>query len=590
MKFATYLSKTLSKNKYTHCFFLAGGNNMHFLESSRHYFQMVPFVHEVAATIAAEYFNEYNYRNGLKERAFVLVTAGPGLTNAITAIAGAYLESRELLIIGGQVKTDDLKSSKLRQRGIQEIDGISLTKSITKKSVRLKSNPLKNDIPGLISLTKMDRKGPVFLELPLNLQAKEYPVKKIQGIKIAPLKSPSKIQLESFVHEFNKAEKPVILLGAGFNAMSIKNFRSKVNAFNAPIQCTWNGINNLDEDHKLNFGRPNTWGQRYANIIIQQADLVVALGTRLSMQQTGFNWKLFNKFGKIVQVDLDQEELNKGHPLTDYKICCDANDFFIKSSTMIKKKSHKEWIERCNAIKNHFPIVEKNYTGEQYISPFHFCETLCNLISDNTNIIPCSSGGAFTSSMQVLKKRAGQTVISNKALASMGYGLSGAIGVAIAEPEKNVILLEGDGGFLQNLQELGTAKVNNLNIKIIIYNDNGYASIRMTQKNYFGGDYIGCDGNTGLGMPDFRKLAESYEIKFYEVTPKIFKNKKKLSKILNQNELSLIVIPIDPEQTYFPKISSRVLKNGNMESMPLHIMSPECNDEISLELMRNPDE
>jgi len=563
---------------------------MHFLESSRNYFQMVPFVHEVAATIAAEYFNEYQYRNGSEHRAFVLVTAGPGLTNTITAIAGAYLESRELLVIGGQVKTVDLKSSKLRQRGIQEIDGVSLTKSITKRSVRAKSNLLKNDLPGLISLTRENRKGPVFLELPLDLQAKEYPVKKIQKIKIAPVKYPSKIQLENFVHEFNKAKRPLILLGSGLNAKSIKNFTSKLNAFNAPIQCTWNGINNLDDDHRLNFGRPNTWGQRYSNIIIQQADLVLALGTRLSMQQTGFNWKLFNKFGKIFHVDIDQEELNKGHPVTDYKICCDANEFFIRSSSMIKKKSNQEWIDRCNAIKNHFPILEKNYTREQYISPFNFCDTLCDLISDDTNIIPCSSGGSFTSSMQILRKRSGQTVISNKGLASMGYGLSGAIGVAFAKPNKNVILLEGDGGFLQNMQELGTAKVNNLNLKIIIYNDNGYSSIRMTQKNYFGGDYIGCDSNTGLGMPDFRKLAESYDIKFYELTPKIFKNKKKLSKILNKNELSIILIPIDPEQTYFPKITSRVLKNGNMESNPLNLMSPDYDDERSLELMRNPDE
>ena len=590
MKFATHLSKTLSENKYTHCFFLAGGNNMHFLESSRHYFKMVPFVHEVAATIAAEYFNELNFRNGLEQRAFVLVTAGPGLTNTITAIAGAYLESRELLVIGGQVKTNDLKSRKLRQRGIQEIDGISLTKSITKKSVRLKSNLLKNDIAGLIALSRADRKGPVFLELPLDLQAKEYPVTRIKKIKIVSAVSPSKNQIKSFAHEFNKAKRPLILLGAGFNAATIKNFKSKLNTFNVPIQCTWNGINNLDEDHKLNYGRPNTWGQRYANIIIQQADLVIALGTRLSMQQTGFNWKLFNKLGKIVHVDIDQEELNKGHPLTDYKICCDANDFFIKSASMIKKKSHKEWIERCNAIKNHFPIIEKNYTGKKYISPFKFCETLGDLLSNDTNIIPCSSGGAFTSSMQVFKKRTGQTVISNKALASMGYGLSGAIGVAIAEPDKNVILLEGDGGFLQNMQELGTAKVNNLNIKIIIYNDNGYSSIRVTQKNYFGGDYIGCDVNTGLGMPDFRKLAESFGIKFYKITPEIFKNKKRLSKILNQNELSLIVVPIDPEQTYFPKISSIILKNGTMKSNPLDLMSPECNDNKSKDLMRTPDE
>ena len=579
MKYSDYLAKELKNMCYTHCMFVAGGNIMHLLDSSRSKFKMIPFVHEVGAAIACEYFNEFNSRNNIKDRAFVLVTAGPGITNAITGIAGSFLESRELLIIGGQVKTDDLKSTLQRQNGIQEIDGISICKEITKSSTRI-NEPIKGrDLYELINQSSHGRKGPVFLEIPLDIQAKEVETKLISKKK-TPFEyiSNLNIQKSDIKKLVANSKRPILLLGGGVNSTQIKKFKPLLKKLNIPVQTTWNGIMNVSSDNNLFFGRPNTWGQRYANIIIQQADLIIAVGTSLSLQQTGFNHKLFGKRAKIIHVNIDKTELDRNHPKKYLKILEDGNKFisFLFKSAMIC--DHSEWIEYCKQIKENFPLLEKNNTGKKFVSPFYFINQLSKSLDSKDVFIPCSSGGAFTSSMQAFDQKEGQTIITNKGLASMGYGLSGAIGCCLADKNKRVVLVEGDGGFTQNLQELGTVKINKLNLKIVIFYDNGYASIRMTQKSYFGGDYIGCDESSGLGMPDFKLLAQAYGLSYEKIKPSDVKNVDKLQNILRKNGPSIIVVPIDPEQTYLPKIISKITKNGSMESNPIHIMSPEVDD------------
>jgi len=291
---------------------------------------MIPFVHEVGATIACEYFNEFNYRNKKKYRAFVLVTAGPGITNAMTGVAGSYLESRELLIIGGQVKKADLKSQKQRQNGIQEIDGASICSPITKISLRIDKPVVGLSLDKLINESSYGRKGPVFIEMHLDVQAKK--------IKI----NPSTVNLPNFSQklipnfdkhkkivksQIKKSKRPIILLGSGVNTKEILRYKSLSKKLNIPIQTTWNGITNISSENRLYFGRPNTWGQRYANIIIQQADLIIAIGTGLGLQQTGFNWKSFGKSAKIIHVNIDKNELNKPHPDKYLKIHSDGNNF-----------------------------------------------------------------------------------------------------------------------------------------------------------------------------------------------------------------------------------------------------------------------
>ena len=219
------------------------------------------------------------------------------------------------------------------------------------------------------------------------------------------------------------------------------------------------------------------------------------------------------------------------------------------------------------------------------MNPFDFVEQLSEKLSTSDVIISCSSGGAFTTMMQAFNQKSGQIIVSDKGLASMGYGLSGAIGAAYANPNKRVILVEGDGGFAQNLQELGSAVVSGAALKIFIYSNNGYASIRMTQRNYFDGAYIGCDISTGLGLPDWVKLFQAYGIEIIEINSDSFTDPKFL-KALNDSSIRAFLVPIDPEQTYFPKITSKVLMNGQMESNPLHLMTPDLTNEIQLAVFK----
>ncbi|HEU5048629.1 MAG TPA: thiamine pyrophosphate-binding protein [Rickettsiales bacterium] len=576
-KYSDVICAALKAQGYTHCFFVAGGNIMHLLESASRYFTCVAVVHEVAAGIAAEYFNESE--TGAK--AFALVTAGPGLTNIVTAMAGAYLESRELLVIGGQVKTADLAHGKLRQRGIQEIDGVSIAAPVSKRAVRLDEPVAPAKLTALVNEGASPRKGPIFLELPLNVQGQLVDDGWLTS-EAVQVKEPSPASAENIqrIEELVKgSERPVLLLGGGITRKAAAAFMKSAEKFGIPITTTWNGADRIAADHPLYFGRPNTWGQRYANLVLQQSDCIIALGTRLGMQQTGFNWQKFAPVGKVIQVDCDKAELEKGHPRVDLAICADANATLLALCER-KLGDYSRWIQYCREIKEAVPLIEPiNTTGEKYISPYRVCEALSGVAGAEDIIVPCSSGGAFTVMMQTFAQKQGQTMITDKGLASMGYGLSGAIGAAFANPDRRVLLVEGDGGFTQNLQELGTAQVNKLNLKIFIFNDNGYASIRMTQKNYFGGKYVGCDIRTGLGIPEWKHLFAAYGITYVPLVPGFEKNPEFLSAFNAQGPAAFIV-PIDPEQTYLPKIASRVLPGGGMESNPLHRMSPPLPDDV----------
>lgn len=575
MKYSDILSSWLHEFGFTHYFYVGGGNIMHLTESLSNYLTGIPVIHEVAAVIAAEYFNETSPND---QKAIALVTAGPGLTNTITGIAGAWLENRFVLVLGGQVKTSDLKGeSKIRQRGIQEIDGVTLVSSICKQAVRLMEPASKSAIYSLLQECDSDKKGPLFIELPLDVQASTY-----SNDQQATIPSNTRVKknevnsehLNTLLSYWEKAERPILLIGGGVNrnkSIEIDNLlRNKV----IPVCTTYNGADRIDGNYQYYFGRPNTWGQRSANIIIQKSDLIIAVGTRLGLQQTGFNWQEFGREARIIQIDIDKSELEKGHPRINIGICADANPLLLEFLKRINVSIPGNWVKECHEIQSQIPRIEPiNVTGSDYISPYNFIIELEQLTKSDDIIIPCSSGSAFTLTMQLWRQKLGQKIVTNKSLASMGYGLSGAIGASVANPSRRTILLEGDGGFAQNMQEIGTAKINELNLKVFIFNDQGHASIRMTQRNYFKGKYLGCDNNTGLGLPNWYKLFDGWDINITTINNG-FNNKKVFLEKFNNNLLEIFIVQIDPEQTYFPKISSRIKEDGNMESNPLDLMSP----------------
>jgi len=576
---------------YTHCFFVAGGNIMHFLNGARTRFTCVPFGHEVAAGIAAEYFNAVEGPG----RAFALVTAGPGLTNIVTAIAGAYLESRELLVIGGQVKSSDLASGGIRQRGIQEIDGEAIVRPICAYSERIETPMRKTDFVGAVERGRTGRKGPVFLEFCLDAQG--APVTDLArngaGAHARLTRSDARTgwereslrNVDEVAGLLRSARRPIILLGGGVGRKTAADVAIDLRRIGAPVQTTWNGVDRIAADESIYAGRPNTWGQRFANILLQQADLVIALGTRLGLQQTGFNWQQFVPIGKVVHVDIDEAELRKGHPRVDLAIAGDAN-VLLRELVGKEYPDYSEWRAFCAHVKGRLPLNDPaNAVRDGYVNPFDFYSALSRFTSADDVLVPCSSGGANSTALQTLEQKRGQIIVTDKGLASMGYGLSGAIGAALACPNKRTIVVEGDGGFIQNAQELGTVAINDLNLKIFIFANEGYASIRTTQKNYFGGAYVGCDTRTGLGFPDWAKLFDAYGIPVSDAGPGAFDSADFAARMSAHGPQGFIV-PVDPEQMYFPKIASRVTENGSMESNPLHLMTPELEPDVAEDVLR----
>ena len=567
---------------YTHCFFVAGGNIMHLLNSVRDKFTCVPFVHEFGAAVAAEYFTATS--GDPKRKAFVLVTAGPGFTNTLTAIASAWTESRELLVIGGQVKSSDLARGEVRQRGIQEINGLDLAAPICKAVLKIEAPVAKNSFVQSVRIGSTDRKGPVFIEICLDAQGAIVDLEDLEreleeGMPVA--QQPSNHLLEDSLAAIKAARRPVLLIGGGCDYSNVLSIREQLSNLGIPIMTTWNGSDRVSSEDKNYFGRPNTWGQRYSNVILQQSDLLIAVGTRLGIQQTGFAWEEFIPVGDIIQIDIDEKELSKGHPDVKYPIQMDSFEYLEKMIDLeVDSERYSDWLLSCGEIQKELPTLETgNVTGQGFIDPFKLMAKVSSLVAPDAVVIPCSSGGAFTSAMQSFNLRGQQRMLTNKGMASMGYGLSGAIGASLAHMRTNTYLFEGDGGFAQNIQELGTMVANSLPIKIFVLANSGYASIRMTQRNYFNGAWVGCDAETGLGLPEWELLAASYKIPYVRITPEVF-GSDEFAALINQPGPVFFEVPIDPEQTYFPKIASKVMPDGSMRSNPLHEMEPALTVEL----------
>jgi acetolactate synthase-1/2/3 large subunit len=572
LKYSDQIGAWLRAAGYTHYFYVGGGNIMHLTESLDRYLTGVPVVHEVAAGIAAEYFNEI----AAPAKALALVTTGPGLTNIVTAISGAWLESRELLVLGGQVKTADLANGTVRARGIQEVAGVELLASTTKTAYRFTAPIGAAQFLSLIETSWTPRKGPVFLEMPLDVQAVTVEEEPLPVIVPQPLPCATDDQIAKVALLYRQAKRPVLLIGGGMDYATVDALRARIEASGIPVMTTYNGADRFDGNAPNFLGRPNTWGMRGANIVIQQSDLIIAVGTRLGLQQTGFNWQEFGRHAQIVQVEIDPRELRKGHPLIDFGIEADANDFLTRLIDC-DLSAKADWIDAAKTIMAKIPRIEPvNQTGPAFLSPYEFIVRLEDVTRPDDLIIPCSSGSAFTLTMTLYKPKLGQRMLTNKSLASMGYGLSGAIGAALAGKGRRTILIEGDGGFAQNMQELGTVAVNDLDLKMFIFDDQGHASIRMTQRSYFGGKYLGCDPKSGLGLPQWDKLFAAWDIPVMRL-PLDFSTDTAFLAAMATPGPHAFIVPVDPEQTYFPKISSRITATGSMESNPIDRMSPDVD-------------
>lgn len=579
-KYSSVMGDWLVELGYTHCFLVAGGGSMHLIDGFRTRFTCIPVVHEVSAGIAVEHFNECSSAG----KAFALVTTGPGLTNIVTAIAGCYVERRELLVIAGQVKTTDLLVAPLRQRGIQEVDGTALTKSITVRNALLSEPIGRTEFFALVEAGRRPHPGPVVIEVCLDVQGARVDRLALEasggmsGGLSAPDTAASQHLEEhatTLAEELSRAQRPLILIGGLVSRRLAWESLPEFERHGIPVMTTIAAIDRVPSNSPVCAGRPGTWGgQRSANLLVAQADVIVAIGTQLDLQHTGFNWQKFAPAARIFQVFPCPHELSKGHPTLAGAVNA-APDAVLQ--TMLPKlawQDQENWGAYVQTARDLVPVLEPANTARAgYVLSFEFLRNLSLASQPDDVLAICSSGGSFTGALQVFDVAPGQYATTSPAFASMGYGLATAIGAALARPGKRVILVEGDGGFAQNLQELATARRHNLPLKIFILDNHGYGSIRSTQRKFFDGAYVGCDAETGLGFPNWPALFSAFGIPARYLLPEEI-TRASLAELLDGPEPAAWIVRIDPEQSNWPGVSTRILPDGRMESNPLYQLLP----------------
>ena len=582
MKLSDYVFQFISNLGVKHIFMLPGGGCMHLVDSLGKCpnLEYICSLHEQASAIAADAYGQYTNNIGV-----ALVTTGPGSTNAITGVAGAWIDSTLLLVISGQVKRSDMiGDTGLRQRGVQEVDIVSIVKSITKYAVTvLDPTKIKFHLEKAVYLARAGRPGPVWIDIPLDVQGAIIDENNLQrfefsGVILEEDNKNFENLMDEVIQLLNKSERPVILAGNGIKlARALPDFIDLIEYLKIPVLTTWKSIDFLPEKHELFFGRPGSIGQRGANFIQQNSDLIITIGARLDLAQIGFNYQNFARMAKKVVVDIDPAEIKKMNMSIDVSICSDAKVFikeFMKKKDKITYKDRSRWMSRCKEWKARYPVILKEYWEQKkYVNTYVLIDVLSELMSENDILVPGSSGSCSEITMQSFRVKKGQRVFNNPGLGAMGFGLPASIGACIASGKKRTISIIGDGGLQHNIQELETLTRLQLPVKIFILNNNGYASIRNMQENHFNGHLVSCDPSSGLTLPDTCKIASAYGLK----SIKILNHqgiKKQIREVLETDGPVVCEVMVDPQLLTAPRLSSEVRSDGSIISKPLEDLYP----------------
>ncbi len=569
-------------------FMLPGGGAMHLNDSlgKSEHIEFVGCLHEQACAIAAEAYARVTNTPGL-----LMVTTGPGGTNALTGVAAAFIESTPMIVISGQVKiSDQIRNQNIRQQGMQELNIISMVKEVTKYSVMItEPHSIKYHLDKALYEATSGRKGPVWLDIPLDIQATMIDEDKLYSYE-EPMEFYDNLdkKVTEVINCLNSSIRPVILAGNGIRlANGISEFHELIKILNIPVLTSWNGIDLIEENNQLYYGRPGGLGHRYANFIQQNSDLFLSIGARLNLLQTGYNFDGFAREAKKIMVDIDRNELHKINVRPDIAICADALTFMkalIKRKDEIITIDRKEWFSYCDKVRNKYPLISKEYYETEEVNTYLLVDKISEEMSENDIYVSGSSGSCIDISMQGFKVKAGQRVFTTKGLASMGYGLPSTIGAALASNRRKVVCVNGDGGFQMNIQELQTIKRLNLPVKIFVLNNAGYAAIKGTQTNLFNGNLVICDMNSGLTMPELDGIAKAYKLRYVKISSN-HELDNKVSEVIQGDDpvICEVIVPIDLK--IFPKQVSYKNNQGQMESLPLEYLNPILEEAEFLENM-----
>lgn len=539
----------------------------------------VATLHEQGAAIAAE-----AYGRVAGQLSAALVTCGPGGTNAITGVAGAWLDSTPTFYISGQVKRVDLrKDPDLRQSGVQEIDIVAIVGPVTKYAVTVtEPSSIRYHLEKAHHLATSGRGGPVWLDLPLDVQGASIDPGALEGF--APAAGPKDGRalsepVRKIIKLLRDSSRPIALLGNGIRRSGAeKQLRRWLDHLNIPVLTTWLGLDLLPQDDPLFIGRPGGIAQRGANFALQNCDCLITLGARLDPIITGYAHDRFARGARKIVVDIDPAEIRKLGFKIDCPVVADAADFFSTWNEEETGESYPDWqpwMNRCQAWKKNFPLLQPEHLPQKGhpLSTYYFARALSDALPPGQLIVPGSSGFACEIFFLMLEVKSGQRVFHNRGTGSMGFAIPAALGACLAAGGKPVISLDGDGGFQMNLQELAPIAGRRLPIKFFVINNNGYASIRSSQDAYFEKRHIASDRPSGLFLPELREIARAYGVDYRRI-----ENETDLAGqiggILGMDGPVICEVLVREDEPRIPRLASIVQPDGSIISRPLEDLFP----------------
>lgn len=570
MKASDYIIKFFGAKGVSQVFCVAGGAAAHLLESIRtSSFCTIFNYHEQACAMAAD-----GYFRVSKKPALVLVTSGPGATNLFTGVVGAWQDGVPMIVLSGQVSRNQTITSSavpLRQLGIQETDVVPIVKNFTNYATQVNDvKNLRSELEKAWNSAMNGRMGPVWLDIPIDVQAMDVVAEELFDVTV-PKRNPLAIS-KDVIEAIARARRPLVVAGHGIHLSNYENeFTEFIRKYNFPVVCTWNATDLFPWSDPLYMGSLGLFGERAGNLAVQNADLLLVIGSRLSIPCVGYNRSDFAPKAIRIMVDLDSNEINKKTLDIHHSYTGDLRDFISQLVSVATPGSYDDWFRILTNWKEKYPVLLEPHTrNEQTINSYDFISKLGKVIKDD--VIVTDMGTSFTCTMQSLRNNGSNRLFTSSALCSMGFGLPGAIGAYMADLQRRVICIAGDGGMQMNIQELQTLVTYNLPIKIIVLNNNGYLAISLMQDNLFGKRF-GAD----MPSPDFTKLAQAYGIQSHKLN--ILSDTDRLADILSEPGPALIEVNMTRDQLMIPRVMSRRdEETGQIVSGRLDAMFPYIKD------------
>lgn len=592
-RLADYVADFMAAHDITHCFTVVGGGAMHLNDAFGHHPQIKSTYHhhEQGAAIAAE-----SYARQLEKPALLCVTTGPGGTNALTGVVGAWLDSLPMMVVSGQVRYDTTARytmkhtgcDQLRAVGDQEFDITKAASSMCKYAEMLEDPmQIRYMLEKAYHLATTGRPGPSWVDIPVNFQGMKIDVDLLQGYD--PSEDDAKLpvpveqeMVEQIIAMIEAAKRPVIYAGSGIrHAHAFDTFRKVIEKLGVPVVTYWNAIDLIEDNHPLYVGRGGNMGDRAGNLAVQNADLVLAIGTRLSIRQVGYNYTSWARCAKVIMVDIDRAEMCKHTLHVDMPVWADAKDFLDKVDAAVPEgrlvSGNEKWRAQCETWKHTYPVVTKEQKTEKNDGTANVYAAIRTIseIQPEGGLTSVSNGACCVAGHQAWIIKKGTRFMNNSAIASMGYGLPAAIGQCIAGGSKDTVCMEGDGSIMMNLQELQTIVTNNLPIKLFLINNQGYHSIRITQNNLFSEHCkigIGPESKD-LSFPSFEKIAAAFGMPYFAAHSNA-EVENAAKRMFATPGFAFCEIFTDTKQVWEPKSSARRLPDGTLVSPPLEDLAP----------------